>query len=135
MSASRNSSVMPIMPAECTVCRVGAGSGEPASPTKCGKTSSRARRMTSSSLLSHNVDAQIDGKLAHLGQWLVNRAAKIFREFRQCRESESVAICWVWLNYEIDAAALYPMNTVSAQAAILVLIQLALYALIGVPRS
>jgi hypothetical protein len=62
-------------------------------------------------------------------------SAKIFREFRQCRESESVAICWVWLNYEIDAAALYPMSTVSAQAAIMVLIQLALYALIGVPRS
>ena len=40
-----------------------------------------------------------------------------------------VAVCWVWLNDEIDAAALYPMSTMSAQAGIMVLIGIALYAL------
>ena len=47
------------------------------------------------------------------------------------RASILVAVGWVWFNY----ANGYPMNAVSAEAGIMVLIGIALYAVTGVPPS
>jgi hypothetical protein len=47
------------------------------------------------------------------------------------RASILAAVGWVWFNYVNG----YPMSPVSAQAGIMVLIGIALYALTGVPPS
>jgi hypothetical protein len=47
------------------------------------------------------------------------------------RASILVAVGWAWFNY----ANGHPMNAVSAEAGIMVLIGIALYALTGVPPS
>jgi hypothetical protein len=47
------------------------------------------------------------------------------------RASILIAVGWVWFNYVNDS----PMSAVSAQAGIMVLIGIALYALTGVPPS
>jgi hypothetical protein len=44
-----------------------------------------------------------------------------------------MAVGWVWLNYA--NGTFYPMEVVSAQAGIMVLIGIALYAVTGVPPS
>jgi hypothetical protein len=44
-----------------------------------------------------------------------------------------VAVAWFWFNYQ--NGTLYPMDAVSEQSGIMVLIGIALYALTGVPPS